>query len=521
MYRLIVVDDEEIVRTGIGRIIEWADFGIEIVGEAGDGEEALALVDSAHPDLMILDIEMPRMNGLKVLEALRGRTDGPMVVVLSGYDNFDYVRTSMRLGAQNYLLKPVDVGELEATISDTVCAMADIAARKMQFSETLASLRNNTLNRLLNGWIELKELREKCKLLGITLRSNHMQVLMLRPIFDNEDVTLRHIMFESLDACSEAAARRGLTGYFVADAEDNVAAILTAQDSLPDAGEVQRFLDECAQAVRACAGVECIASFGPEVSLYRDLPVSYREALNMQERRRIWGVAEGAPEMDGRGEAPPFDENKLAADLLAADAQAVHGDIKAFLSGLSKLTGGKSSMVKYHVVEYLGHAMRAAARCPLPPRELRAFREEAYGAVHGAADMRELEAALTGLLDALMALIRGARGDAYSPLVRTALERVRNRYGDVNLSIKTLAAEMDVSAAYLGRLFRQETDRFFTDHLNEVRVMAARELLSGTAMRVADIAEAVGFSNISYFHTVFKKIAGCAPGAMRRNGEGI
>lgn len=225
MYRMILVDDEPQIRRGLEGLIPWEDYGIELVGEADNGVSAKILIERVRPDIAIVDIRMPQMDGLQLLAQAKELTCCPKFIMLSGFDQFDYVRTAMRLGAKNYLLKPVDPEELKAAVIDVASVLDEEAQKKQQFEQSLQALMNHTLNRMLCNQIEVRELREKCRLLGITLRCNHMLVGIIRPFFDNRDVSLRWIIFRCMDICRERM-NRYLTVYPAADAADNIVLII-------------------------------------------------------------------------------------------------------------------------------------------------------------------------------------------------------------------------------------------------------------------------------------------------------
>jgi len=122
MRRLVIVDDEYFFRQGLKQLIPWGEYGLSICGEAKNGREALELIDALKPDAMLLDINMPVMGGLQLLSALRERGDRLQVILLTGYGEFEYAQQALRLGALDYLLKPVTADDLAA------------AARKLQLA---------------------------------------------------------------------------------------------------------------------------------------------------------------------------------------------------------------------------------------------------------------------------------------------------------------------------------------------------------------------------------------------------
>ena len=117
MLKVLIVDDEPIVRHGIVQALEWKAMGCVVVGEASNGEEGLEFYSRYQPDIIIADIRMPRMDGIEMLRELRSRNAKTNVILLSAYSDFEYVRSALKLGAVDYLLKPFDLEELEKTIS--------------------------------------------------------------------------------------------------------------------------------------------------------------------------------------------------------------------------------------------------------------------------------------------------------------------------------------------------------------------------------------------------------------------
>ncbi|MBQ7848520.1 MAG: response regulator [Clostridia bacterium] len=116
MYRVILVDDEQLILAGLSKVVRWADFGCEVVGTARDGREGLALIRRERPDIVISDIRMPNMDGLTMLAALRSEFPQMQLSVLTAYRDFDYAQRAINLGVCRYLLKPSKMDELNEAI---------------------------------------------------------------------------------------------------------------------------------------------------------------------------------------------------------------------------------------------------------------------------------------------------------------------------------------------------------------------------------------------------------------------
>lgn len=128
MIKVLVVEDEQLVRKGLVLTTPWNDYGYEVAGEAQNGQEGLELALEIHPDLVITDIRMPVMDGLALIEALSGKIDAEYLII-SGFNEFDYARQAMKLGVKDYLLKPIDDKELEGVLQ----TLANTIRRKKQF----------------------------------------------------------------------------------------------------------------------------------------------------------------------------------------------------------------------------------------------------------------------------------------------------------------------------------------------------------------------------------------------------
>ena len=116
MLKVLVVEDEELIRRGIVLAVDWASLGCVVVGEAANGEEALVAVERLSPSLIITDLKMPRMDGIEMLRRLRERGNMAYVIILTAYDSFEYAQSALRLGAVDFLLKPFHDGDLEQAV---------------------------------------------------------------------------------------------------------------------------------------------------------------------------------------------------------------------------------------------------------------------------------------------------------------------------------------------------------------------------------------------------------------------
>ena len=157
-YRVLLVDDEEEIRTGISRKIHWAALGLSLVGEAGNGEEALELAEQLRPDMVLTDIKMPFMDGLELCRRLRQSLPAAKLVVFSGFDDFEYARQAVGMGVSEYILKPINASELSEVLNRLKNQLdsqrlerRNMESLRRRYEESLPVLRELFYTRLLRG----------------------------------------------------------------------------------------------------------------------------------------------------------------------------------------------------------------------------------------------------------------------------------------------------------------------------------------------------------------------------------
>lgn len=195
MLKALIVDDEYLVRAGIRETIEWSDYGVEIIGDAANGLEGLDLALAHHPHVIVTDVRMPYMNGLEFLEKLKEHDLDCGVIVLSGYDEFQYAQEALRHGAANYLLKPVDIGQLAHSVQQVGMQAAERQARRQQLAQYLqeqdAISFQFWLNLLYGRLTEPEVIREKLSWLGVSLTPGHsLMVSVLTLSADSVDMPI-------------------------------------------------------------------------------------------------------------------------------------------------------------------------------------------------------------------------------------------------------------------------------------------------------------------------------------------
>ena len=314
MYRVIIVDDEPIIRKGLRETIEWDSLGLEVAGEAANGVEALRLVRSIRPEILITDIRMPEMDGLALIQEVRQLDFDVKITILSGYSDYDYLKAAIKLGVDNYLLKPIDNDELISNLKNAVSEIekeAIVDQRNRQGSELL---RTNTLRRLMTGNISPEELREKADFLDIpfTAEAYLCAVVAVSP----QASTAPREPLDRNEIEAMAKAIPGVSTIAFNDSENNLVLLMALDSVLNDRKGIQAALEGIVAKARQSQSTLTVG-VGQPVNRLEEAHLSYERACKcleygmfMQGSGVIW--FDGVPEVPSPGRTlDKFDFGKL------------------------------------------------------------------------------------------------------------------------------------------------------------------------------------------------------------------
>lgn len=549
MRTVFFVDDEPLIAQGLSSITDWEGYGLCPVGYAGDGVQALERLGEQGADLVITDIMMPRMNGLELIEESKKRYPRTRYIVLSGYEEFEYVKIGIRLGIENYILKPINIEELEATLIRIAEVWEREEANLVRQEEDRRLLRGNVLARWTEGTIEREELIQRAELLGIPTDCAAYRVDVLRLLVGGAEPDAERI--------SKVGGGSGMGPTIQAGAESapvlrggNASAKAECADSPAERLDLARLADHCEALLSAAetgAAALCFADAGGDLVCIRfrraaeppraaSSGAAQPEESLAEAARQLGRWAGAAVWLAGGGETPDI------VGVRACFAQAkgqfrrllLAGEQALWVTGPDTRPGPMPASSRTWEEVLFGSPAEAAGLLPRrePTNAAVRLMVEAVREAGGPAepDYAELYAPLQRIstLEQLRRHVRDTiRRAAAGPLPEAAesaassahvaflLEQIRSHYAE-ELSLKTLSQRLDLHPNYLGQLFQQETGSNFSDALNRRRIERATSLLLHTDRRTAEIGSEVGYLDNSYFYRQFKKYTGLSPTELRQ-----
>lgn len=492
MYQAVIVDDEPYIVEHLTHAIDWNGFQLEIGYAATSSVKALEYVLANPVSIVITDIAMPDMDGLSLIQRIKEAKPYIYVIVLSAYNNFEYARTALKYGAENYLLKPIDSDELSDTISQIAGHIQEREQLNSTYGQAMLTFRNAFTEQWAKNLLSGNELATKAKLLGIDLQAGQFTAVVFSCANGSPD-----IMSKFFDLFLHYLPGR-YTGNFYFEAPTCLVGILSPVPSCTE--EIKDFIRRIIHDALS-AGLHVFACAGPCVSQFSDVHQSRLLACSylwlehtrlltyfQKENQSLTDAACQALEKYDKGPGEDIDAIKK-----------LYEKYPAFSCTAALLTQRIQMICKdvYRLNEEFPELAEKLAALPVKSQD--------------ASDYARYTLQFLRYSGHLLSKLQ----QSMYPCVDAVIKSVQES-DDKDISLKTLALKLNVSPSYLGTIFRRQTGYYFNDYLAEVRLKKAAELLEETDMKIKDIVDKTGFSSQAYFTRTFKRYYNVSPASYRR-----
>jgi two-component system, response regulator YesN len=520
MYKVLIVDDEPHILKGLKSIVNWEEYGMEIVAEAIDGAEALDIIRKSKIHIVLTDIRMQRMTGIELLENLRRENSEVKAIILSGYDDFQYVREAVKLGVENYLLKPVNRDELSSTLLNLVDKIESELYNKIRQKDIMNSFRENILNRWMSNTISKRELIERADLLNIDLKFKQYFVAIVKKINDSNIVDKMLESFAILNICSEVISN-SCENIVFNDLNANTVIVFYCDDFNLRMEKVKERLKASMNAIREYLNMEVFITTGTIENGFEFAHQSYFNAMQLQQHNLIYSpysivdFYETKRKMNIIASNMYFDQDMLKKLIISKNREQCLAFFEEIIRNRLLAQEEIQDIAIEAVYCIMDTVRNYASRKNEATKKISTKLSEVYGIC---SEKQLLEWLMSKADKAIDFLISGE--EAASPLIKQIMNYIELHYSK-EVSLKTLSSLHNVNASYLGQMFKNETGELFTNYLNRIRIDKAKELLSNTSLKIYRISEQVGYIDQSHFFRIFKKYSGISPEEYRNHTESM
>ncbi|WP_088830729.1 response regulator [Paenibacillus tyrfis] len=505
---LLVVDDQRLSRAGLIKMIEWERLGLKLVGECSDGRQALEQIGDKEADIIITDVRMPVMDGLELIEKAKEQYEGLAFIVISGYDDYDYVRRSIHLTVDDYLLKPVDPQELNALLAKVARRHLE---RKRRTEAELTKWREQFFYFVLEGAYMQDETQLLAEFADLRFADAHDRFTaavfesewdkpsvceLLRPLVDRYGICVLRTrgVYLLIAAGAEATAERLAEDLAQVRRQDGHELRLTGIGSTVQG--IVRLRDSIEQAFDAFA----IKTSLPEPE--RDEPLTYEQ---LQASSPLLVPFDSAAEQEwtfhlrqGNREAALRKLDELLSVPAFAHPDIVDGSYHyALLRGTRELYEAG----RLHETDFV-EACRVAKSLPNLIGQ-----ETKRRAVHDFFGARLM-----------------ADSETQAVETRQAVEKAK-AYIDAHycetIVLSELAQSSYMSPGYFSALFRQHTGKNFLEYVSHLRIERAKALIAADPeQKISDVALKCGYQDLKYFRKLFKRHTGMTPLSFKEDAAG-
>ena len=508
--KLYIADDEVDVREGLKYLVDWDELGFTFCGEGRNGEEALEQILRLRPDLVLLDIRMPRLSGLEVVKKSKEAGFSGKFIILSGYSDFAYAQEAMRYGVEYYLTKPIDELELEKAATEIKNTI--LSQQKVQ--NTLAQYREKAKNTILSDILLDKANYPYLDLTDLNLSSSAFQVI----IYANYNQESFHAAWDFASILRLANKNQNSLEYIKLDNQNII--LLKTPFALKRFQELLK--GHLTHSQKGSPLDTLFLTYGRCVYSVQEIHYSYEDALALS-RRRFFCKAEqhvlGYEDLPDWQEAHPgfSQENSLYSQLFSNYIQT--GNRTLLSQALENLredlyysTETVSSIKRYlediliQVKASLTHTY-GNTEIPFPSNTsiIDTIEEQYY--LYEIIDFFQLQFGMC--INAL-----GTEGT--ESVIDGVISYIRHNYRE-NLRLESIAPLFGYNSSYLGKIFTKISGQSFNSYVDQVRIEASKEMLRDSRYKVYEIAELAGYKNVDYFHKKFKKYVNMSPAEYRKS----
>ncbi len=530
MAGLLLVEDEEAIKQKLMNNVPWHEYGFDPVLGASNGLEALDILGNNAIDIMVTDVQMPKMNGIELIKEIKKRNYQLKIVVISGFAEFEYAQESIKLNVSDYLLKPFAsrklldlVLRLKEQLEQERAEKSELQDLRESLHKNLEALQEKFFMNLLNHNLAGADMAAELDFLGLKdLETRPYQVIvieipegLLREQSEEEKYLLN---MQFLNQVKQLLKNSSYQYYIINQLRNQITIIFFG----PEPELSIRFEEYLAQ-LQLALKQPIIIGAGGEYSGLRDLSISYREACLASQYRYIHGPNRVFSISDLNLDNPFYHKqfyylhkNRIFDDLKVGAHEAILNDINNFIQELrssnmspesSRIVASNLILLTYTTLNELGYN----------PAELFGPSFSPLTEVNRTESLDELEGFLVNFFEKINNYAGEKRISVNQALVDEVRRHIEENYAQ-DITLSGMANQYKISPGYLSLLFTERTGKNFIEYLTERRIKKAQELLKHTDMKIYEIACAIGYNDSYYFSSCFKKVVGMTPSEYRERG---
>ncbi len=523
MYKVFIVDDEVIVREGIRNKIQWDDTPFTLSGEAADGEIALSMIQEIKPDILITDIKMPFMDGLQLSMIVKNIQPWIRIIILSGHDEFDYAKEAIKIGVDDYILKPFTSEDLMKSMlkaSRKIDQQKNITLRSGMIESEIKNSSyihaQSFLRKLLFEHTETSDLLLEAQQASVDIDAPYFTVCLSQVHCTEKSNTI----FQNIRNRIHAAVENMNHVILYTISQDRFACILKSSRKETIEEESFSFAQTIEHEVLLEKGCTVITAIGSIAENQKQISDSFSHALTILNLCKISGknriFCYGDIHSQDNSSLILQEHDPIVEQLKYASSSEVEKIVEGYISLLGENPGHFSIIASYLLIEVimavskLVEELGDSIQTVMPRILTRDF------VMHSVQTPEILIQEVNSILHDTISWRDNRSSGRYADVILKAKRFIEENYSDPSVCLQTVASHVCLSPNHFSTVFSQECGITFIEYLTDIRIAQAKKLLKTTPKRSTDIAYEIGFSDPHYFSYIFKKHTGISPKEYRQ-----
>ena len=489
LYKVYLLDDEPYILEGLKYIVPWQEYGFKIVGSSSNGKDGFDNIITQNIDLIITDIMMPNMTGLELISKLKKEKYNTNFLVLSAFQEFKYVKEAINMGAENYLLKPIDTEEL----SNNLKSIYQKIKKKEEQIIDKNIVKNNLLLKLITENYDENIINELNRL---NIKFNDYRYCIINIEVNDESYNIEDITFKNK---SILHVKNKSNIYLIID-EHNL------DDTIMELIELKNYMINK-------SGPILYISIGSLVNNIREINNSFKASMEVNEYKIIHPNKSWIKIYKEKIDINNYDNiefEELKSILVNKEFIKTEEYINAIFTKLrcdEKLTPKQIKMKSIEIFLSVYNYFNES-------KVIKDLHKYFDYIINNNNTLDDIQIQLINMIRYIQSKLEQAE-DSMSPVIIKLLDYIEENY-KCDLNLKEISDKLNINSIYLGQLFQREIGILFSDYLNNFRINKAKKLLLDTNLKASEIGMLVGYRNKNYFYRKFKSIAGLTPSEWKK-----
>lgn len=529
MYKVLLVDDEALIREAISENISWEEMGFSFMGACENGKQAMEVIEKEQPDLLLTDINMPFVDGIELTKFVYENYPDTKVIIISGFDEFEYAKCAVKYQVLEYILKPITPMEFLETLQrvkqmfdEKRQSQRDMKKIRSAYVSNLPALQGRYLYHLLNGTADYSKMKEKQEELKLNLNAACYNTALLEGdslepfISQYANVKDELAWFAIYNIAAEIVAMEACGIAFQSMDEKTVIIFMdTEKESLKE--KIRTVLPKIQSAVEEFLNIQTTIAVGKTVYSVEELADSFAKTKSAMEYKFMLGgnqIIEAEEYEEIRNSAKYIDvfdwASRISASVRTNRLEEIEEKTDAFIGQLKQGFVNKRRSFVY--VQNLVLSVINLLELPeMLEEDIYSQERELNNQMERCENLDEMAVILVEIFSFICNLLSNQRDSYGRRQAMLALDYIEKNYQDSSVTLNSVCSALAMSTSYFSSIFKNYTGETFIESLTKKRMEKAKVLLEQGNLKTYEIAEAVGYSDAHYFSVAFKKAVGKTP----------